>query len=554
MKLNNRLFWKKSRFLTNCFSCFNAKKLVLVFFVGLFALSGLFAAEYVWTGGAGNTNWNDTGNWSGGGYPSVDGDIAVFNSEVSLNSISGIEDNATIYIRGSSNVVTFSPYQNTGNVNFLIKEGSKLRLSDGNFKSVSIEQGTEIEFAGQIEIKEDLINEGTVKVERGPVTVTGNIINKGTIDLGANTLSLRSNYSGEGTIKSSGGVFHADVENNVQVDYDPIKISKLVLGEGSNYSIYLQTKENREIHVLEKESPSDNEKIQIDNVTLPGGIYNEIALTNQNTAKLFFSGDATISGSINGNGKNVYVGENTLKFNSFNNLNVYVTNGSTLEYIGSNEDIVFNTLNYYEDGETVSPISIKSLNNKKIFVDNFTGNFSDLILQGSIQLGSNWVTLNVNNLVVEENSTVTIPNPVELNVNKNLENKGNLLLETTQKNITVNNFVNNGKVTQTGTLTINGDFVSGNSSSTYASVTLAPTSNEPVTVSGFGAINSLNAQNLGGKTIYFDGNITITGQNSNLKGSGNENENKLNIGGEGAITVKEKNSISTQYLNFLSSS
>ena len=45
MKLNNRLFWKKSRFLTNCFSCFNAKKLVLVFFVGLFALSGLFAAD-----------------------------------------------------------------------------------------------------------------------------------------------------------------------------------------------------------------------------------------------------------------------------------------------------------------------------------------------------------------------------------------------------------------------------------------------------------------------------------------------------------------------------
>ena len=60
MKLNNRLFWKKSRFLTNCFSCFNAKKLVLVFFVGLFALSGLFAedAKIVATEDGVTTNWS----------------------------------------------------------------------------------------------------------------------------------------------------------------------------------------------------------------------------------------------------------------------------------------------------------------------------------------------------------------------------------------------------------------------------------------------------------------------------------------------------------------
>ena len=62
MKLNNRLFWKKSRFLTNCFSCFNAKKLVLVFLVGFYALNGLFAADakIVAPEGGITTNWSST--------------------------------------------------------------------------------------------------------------------------------------------------------------------------------------------------------------------------------------------------------------------------------------------------------------------------------------------------------------------------------------------------------------------------------------------------------------------------------------------------------------
>ena len=61
MKLNNRLFWKKSRFLTNCFSCFNAKKLVLVFLVGFYALSGLFAADakIVAPEGGVSLSWSD---------------------------------------------------------------------------------------------------------------------------------------------------------------------------------------------------------------------------------------------------------------------------------------------------------------------------------------------------------------------------------------------------------------------------------------------------------------------------------------------------------------
>ena len=559
MKLNNRLFWKKSRFLTKYFSCFGAKKLVLVLLLGIYALGGIFAAEYVWTGGQNGTGsaWNDTGNWSGGGYPSADGDIAVFNNTETLNitNFPNITDEIKIYIKGGEGEVTFGNINVTTNVSLFIQSGV-VRLKSGSFLSLNVSEQASVYLGGNWEtLRGKLQNNGTVNISEQNVTVLGDIENNGVIDLGANTLSFRKNYSGEGTIKSSGGVFHADVENNVQVNYDPIKISKLILGEGSNYSIYLQTKENREIHVLEKGSPSNNEKIQIDNVTLPGGIYNEIALTNQNTAKLFFSGDATISGSINGNGKNVYVGENTLKFNSFNNLNVYVTNGSTLEYIGSNEDIVFSTLNYYENGETVSPISIKSLNNKKIIVNNFNGNFSDLILQGSIQLGSNHITLNVNNFVVEENSTVTIPDTVTLKVKENLKNNGTLLFDTRQSYITqeINNFINNGIVTQTGgTLSINGNFNSGNSSSTYASVTLAPTGDE-VTVSGSGQITTLNSgNNLGGKTINFYDNITITGQNSNFKGSGNEN--KLNIDGTGAITVKNENAISTQYLNFLSSS
>ena len=525
---------------------------MLVFLVGFYALSGLFAAEYVWTGGAGNTSWNDTGNWSGGGYPSVDGDIAVFNSEVSLNSISGIEDNATIYIRGSSNVVTFSPYQNTGNVNFLIKEGSKLRLSDGNFKSVSIEQGTEIEFAGQIEIKEDLINEGTVNIETNNVTVNGNVNNSGTINLNTNNFKMTKNYYGNGKIKSAGGTFNAAVENNDTSTYEPVRIKKLELQDGTNYSIYLQTNGSREIHLLENDTGIGT--IQIDNVTLPAGNYEEIKLTNQTQAKLTLSGDVnveTISGSFNG----VYVGENTLKFNEIGNLAIYVTNGSELIFAGENGVANFNSLNFYESSsESIAPVTLNGEKKWELSISNFPSEIKQLILSGNIEIKAPWQNqLKIDNLWIGQGAEVSITDNISLTVDDKLTNDGKLVLNTGSLTTTVSNFTNNGTVTQNGTLTINGDFASGDSDSTYASVTLAPTSDDPVTVSGYGQITTLNSgNNLGGKTINFDGNITITGTNSNLKGSGNEN--KLKIGGEGAITIKEENAISAEYLDFLSSS
>mgnify|MGYP003297213511 CR=1 FL=1 len=86
MKLNNRLFWKKSRFLTNCFSCFSAKKLVLVFLVGLFALSGLFSADakIVATEGGVSLSWSDEiwvdSNGNSVQAPINTGDDAILNA------------------------------------------------------------------------------------------------------------------------------------------------------------------------------------------------------------------------------------------------------------------------------------------------------------------------------------------------------------------------------------------------------------------------------------------------------------------------------------------
>ena len=89
MKLNNRLFWKKSRFLTNCFSCFSAKKLVLVFLVGLFALSGLFSADakIVATEGGVSSSWSRA-SWVDSNGNSVQAPINTGDDAI-LNAMNG---------------------------------------------------------------------------------------------------------------------------------------------------------------------------------------------------------------------------------------------------------------------------------------------------------------------------------------------------------------------------------------------------------------------------------------------------------------------------------
>ena len=144
------------------------------------------------------------------------------------------------------------------------------------------------------------------------------------------------------------------------------------------------------------------------------------------------------------------------------------------------------------NGENSEPVSLMSEFGGKIIVQNVSQDLNKLALSGNIELGYNWCTISLDDLEINQNSTVTIPDTVRLNVTNELKNNGTLEFAGTSSGVeyVVSNFTNNGKVTQTGTLTINGNFASGNSSSTYASVTLAPTGDE-VTVSGFGKITKL---------------------------------------------------------------
>ena len=185
MKLNNRLFCKKSRFLTNCFSCFNAKKLVLVFFVGLFALSGLLAAEYVWTGGQNGTGsaWNDTGNWSGPenltpGYPSNDGDIAVFDKNVSFPQMqdAGIAEGATIVLRVEEGYeVSFGDWSSAfDNRNFIVEKGNVSFGSGDKYGDITIGSNAKVEIK-QVKVK-SITNQGELTVTGQLQEVKENLI------------------------------------------------------------------------------------------------------------------------------------------------------------------------------------------------------------------------------------------------------------------------------------------------------------------------------------------------------------------------------------------
>ncbi len=524
---------------------------------------GIQENVFYWTDSTNDNSWNKSGNWKDkegnavSRYPSEMGDIAVFEntSDITITSFTA-EENSTIYLRSASTstgTVTFQNMNDMGSRN-LFTESGKYVLNSQTYSSVSVSNGAVVTFTGGNEwvtFNRDLKNEGTVNIETPNVTVNGNVNNSGTINLNTNNFKMTKNYYGNGTIKSAGGTFHADVENNDTSTYEPVRIKKLELQDGTNYSIYLQTQTNREIHLLENDTGIGT--IQIDNVTLPAGNYEEIQLANQTQAKLTLSGDVTVN-TISGEHKNIYVGKNTLSFSDIGNLSIYVTNGSTLNYIGENKSTTFNSLNFDESssGDVDFPITLRGAKNWELTINDFPEEFKYLILSGNIEIKAPWEkAVTVNKLTIAAEANISISNNIKLIVGNELINNGSLTLNTGEVT-TVSNFTNNGKVTQNGTLTINGDFASGNDESTYASVTLAPTG-DAVTVSGFGKITTLNSgNNLGGKTINFNDNITITGQNSNLKGSGNEN--KLNIGGTGAITVNNENAISTQYLNFLSSS
>ena len=515
---------------------------------------------FYWTG-ANGTDWTKKQNWTGGNgsYPMSTGDVAVFDNtnDITITNIQ-TDTNATIHLRRSENI------NNNGTVVFvsnlettsIFAESGNYRFNAQNFNNINVLSKATVTFCTDWStVKGKIYNEGSVILEK-VITVVGDIVNNGIIDIAATTMRVRKNYSGNGTIKSAGGTFNADVENNDTSTYEPVRIKKLELQDGTNYSIYLQTNGSREIHLLENDTGIGT--IQIDNVTLPKGNYEEIKLTNQPQAKLTLSGDIVVN-TISGSYTSVYVGENTLKFNEIGKVDIYVTNGSELIFAGENGVADFNSLNFYESSsESTAPVTLNGEKKWELSINNnnFPTEIKQLILSGNIEIKAPWQTpLEIDDLWIKQGAEVSITDNIKLTVDNILTNDGTLLLNTGSLTTTVSNFTNNGKVTQNGTLTINGDFDSGDdSSSTYASVTLAPTSDEvPVTVSGYGQITTLNSgNNLGGKTINFDDNITITGTNSNLKGSGNEN--KLNIDGTGAITVKNANAISAEYLNFLSSS
>ena len=518
---------------------------------------------YVWRGPESGGTWNVSSNWTAPanstiGYPSKTGDIAVFNSNVSFPQLqdAGIAEGATIVFRcGTDITVSIGEHPNSAyNWNFYVEEGTiNLGATNYPYGYITVGKNATVTTGNNQLFISNITNQGKLVVN-GTVNVKNDFINEGTIDLSDKKLVIYRNYRGNGAIQSRGGTFQVSQENGDSTSYEPTEINKLVLEEGSQgYSIYLSTvNTNREIHVLENIDNDFSKTIKVDKVTLPKGTYADIIMGNFD---LSFSGDATVNGTITSSNGNIYVGNNIFAFKKISsNQKIYVKDGSTIEYLGE-EDFTLNSLVNDNDNNS---ITIKSSNEHVFIIRGISGKFKQIVLGGLVSLGSNWAEIRAEKFIIDQNSTVTIPDTVKLYVTDELENNGTLKFDGTSSGVeyVVSNFTNNGKVTQNGTLTINGDFASGNSS-TYASVILEPTGDEvpvTVTVSGYGEIEKLTTSNAGGKRINFDGNITITGTNansSNLKGS---DGSLLNIGGNGSITVQNSGAISTEYLNFLSSS
>ena len=484
---------------------------------------------FYWTGSNGNS-WTDVKNWTGGNgsYPMSTGDVAVFEntSDITITNFSA-NDNSTIYFRApnSTGTITFTNMQNASSKKIFVESGKYVLTAAIN--SLNVAEGAEVTFTGGwLELGGDLRNEGTVNINTQQVQVNNYIINKGVINL-LNTAVFKVNnvYRNEGetggTIKATGGGTFS-VGNNVTGE---VVISKL-----DATAIKLTGTQNAKIKVLSLNNNSVG-NITVQHTELPKGEYESITVDN---APCYITGTVTVNGNLTAGWSDVVLEErSTLTVNDSLSGNIQLKDGAkcafngfiagqnisftpykncTIEYIGTtNGEITSITLpnNLENDVE----ITIKSEKSVVTLNQGVNNNKCNLILEGKVNLGtdgSNQI-FNIKSLICNANSNSNIGLNGSITIFEKLEN--------------------NGTVTQTGTLTINGDFDSGDdSSSTYASVTLAPTSDEvPVTVSGFGKITTLNSgNNLGGKTINFNDNITITGTNSNLKGSGNENENKLN--------------------------
>ena len=165
-------------------SLFKFRRLVLAL-VFLFAAQGVWGATRIWTGNAGDNNWNTAGNWTNNTVPGVN-DTAEFDGAATVTVSSDITI-GNLFILSGDNIVTLDFSGATGN-NLTIN--TRLRLGQGPTGNLVLINAvaTTKEF--------DTNDNGTnsLKLNDSTLTVTGKLLKNGT---GTSTISADSPATGQ---------------------------------------------------------------------------------------------------------------------------------------------------------------------------------------------------------------------------------------------------------------------------------------------------------------------------------------------------------------------
>ncbi|MBN1798023.1 MAG: hypothetical protein JW822_05580, partial [Spirochaetales bacterium] len=231
---------------------FQGKKLIIIITL-LFLTYFAFAVDYTWTGGGGDNNWSNGGNWTGFGYPDGNDDRALFTGaggNVTVNVVAtigeltinaGVNPNIT-----QSNALTIT---NTGghSGNFTIRSGTfanNAALTVAGTTTIGIGAGNSItlnnagnNFQGNVDI--DSCNNLTLNdinaINLNDTNTSGNLSVSGNLNITAGGNITQG--GGNGLLVTGTTVLNAGANNitltNVNNDFNPD-----LTVTGNNVSLY----------------------------------------------------------------------------------------------------------------------------------------------------------------------------------------------------------------------------------------------------------------------------------------------------------------------------
>ncbi len=359
-----------------------------------------FAQTKDWTGGAGNSNWSDPGNWTPSGVPGASDGVFI-------------PDGAhTIIVDADAECAALTFYPTS--------QGRTLTVNSGVTLKISGTGGLTLQAPSSSGILTSVNVEGTLEV-KGNIAVNGTTSESRISLSGASTLSIGGDFSGTGELQLSGGnttvIWAGDNTHMKSMNYDNLILRLPNLGSNRVKTMTADMTVSKNLTV---ESLSASSSITLNpdvyNLTVLGtttiknkGVFSDSDVAGNN----IFKGDVTIepngsflaSGFAAGN----FQMESSLLIEALANFDL---NGNTLAIKGNwtnNGTFTANAGKVVFQGtaaQTIAGTTASSFENLEIANSAGVTLGKEINVAGVFTLSSGILTLGANNITLGASATV----------------------------------------------------------------------------------------------------------------------------------------------------